>query len=159
MQRIPVLLTLFLAAPAVLPGGDATLDRATLRGVKTVNVVIDRLSPELETRGVTQKALRSRIEERLRSAGIAVDPKAVEFVGLRIDSMFSRKGPYSLCFSMSFYQPVVLARDAKIRTATQTWDVNTMLVVQPKPLVQSSLNTADQLTDQFVTAYRSVNTQ
>ena len=142
---------------AALRAGDSNLDRATLRGVKAVNIVIDHLDPQLEDQGLTQEMLRSRVEERLRKAAIPIDKDALEFVGLHITSMQSGKGPYSLCFSMGFYQPVTLVRDPKIRTASQTWDVNAILVVPPKPMMQSVLNTADQLADLFVNAYRFIN--
>ena len=142
---------------AALRAGDSNLDRATLKGLKSVNVVIDHLDPQLEEQGLTQEMLRSRVEEHLRKAAIPIDSNAREFVGMHITSMQTGKGPYSLCFSMAFYQPVVLARDPNIRTASQTWDVNAILVVPPKPMIQSVLNTADQLADLFVNAYRFVN--
>jgi hypothetical protein len=147
-----VLITLSL-----LRGGDGPLDRATLRGVKAMNVVIDRLDPDLEKAGLTQDALRSRVAERLRKAGLTIDPKALEFVGLRVGSFLAKKGPDSLSLSLAFYQPVVLVRDQKVRTASQTWEVETMLMVAPKPMVQSALETVDQLADQFVSAYQAAN--
>ena len=53
-----------------------------------------------------------------------------------------------------------LSRDQKIRTATETWDVRTMLLVPPKGIVpQAAEDAVDQITDQFVTAFRSVNPQ
>ena len=142
-----------------LTAGDASLDRATLRGLKAFNIVIDPLDPQLEKAGLSADGIRSRIDTRLRHAGIALDNNAIEFVGLHIDSMFSKKGPNGLCFSLGFYQPVVLARDAKIRTATETWDVRSMVLVPPKSMVQTAQDAVDQLADQFVTAFRSVNPQ
>jgi hypothetical protein len=146
-----------LMALSLLRGGDGPLDRATLRGVKAMNVVIDRLDPDLEKTGLTQDALRSRVEERLRKAGLLIDPKALEFVGLRVSSFLAKRGPDSLSFSLAFYQPVVLVRDQKVRTASQTWEVETILMVAPKPMVQSALQTVDQLADQFVSAYQAAN--
>jgi hypothetical protein len=146
-----------LMALSLLRGGDGPLDRATLRGVKAMNVVIDRLDPDLEKNGLTQDALRSRVEERLRKAGLLIDPKALEFVGLRVSSFLAKRGPDSLSFSLAFYQPVVLVRDQKVRTASQTWEVETILMVAPKPMVQSALQTVDQLADQFVSAYQAAN--
>jgi len=137
--------------------GDSALDRGTLRGVRAINVVIDPLGTQLEGNGLSRDMLRARIEARLQQAGIAVDPKAVEFLGLRVDSVLARKGPQGLCLSLGFYQRVVLARDQSIRTATQTWDVSTMLLVAPKPMMEAALNTAEQLADQFVIAYQSAN--
>jgi hypothetical protein len=142
---------------AALRAGDSNIDRATLRGLKAVNIVIDHLDSQLEGQGLTQDMLRSRVEEHLRKAAIPIDKNALEFVGLHITSMQSGRGPYSLCFSLAFYQPVTLVRDPKIRTASQTWDVNAILVVPPKPMIQSVLNTADQLADLFVNAYKFVN--
>ena len=146
-----------LLSLGMLGAGDGSLDRATLRGVKAMNVVIDRLDPELEKAGITQDALRARVTERLSMAGITVDPEALEFVGLRIDSFLARKGPDSLSLSLAFFQPVLLVRDQKVRTASPTWEVSTILMVAPKPLVQSTMDAADQLADQFVSAFRSVN--
>jgi hypothetical protein len=157
MHRTILLITLLAVFGVGLSAGDAALDRATLRGLKPFNIVIDPLDPQLEKTGLNADTLRSRLETRLRHAGIPLDTNAIEFVGLRIDSVLTKKGPYSLCFSLAFYQPVILSRDAKIRTATQTWDVRLMLVTPPKTMVPTALDTVDQIADQFVTAYRSVN--
>ena len=159
MHRTILLVALISVLGAGLRAGDATLDRATLRGLKAFNIVIDPLDPQLEKAGLSADSLRSRIDTRLRHAGIQLDNNAIEFVGLRIDSMFTKKGPNGLCFSLAFYQPVALARDQKIRTATQTWDVHSMLLVPPKMMVQAAQDAVDQLADQFVNAYRSVNPQ
>jgi hypothetical protein len=157
MQGKIVLWLVLLPSVFSLRAGDAPLDRATLRGVKALNVIVDPLPAELKETGVSQQMLRSRISERLRQAGITVDSEATEFLGLRLDATPIRKGPYSLCFALGFYQRVLLARDQTIKTATQTWDVNTMLVVAPKPLADAALHTAEQLTDQFINAYHFVN--
>jgi hypothetical protein len=158
MHRTILLVALLAVFCAGLGAGDATLDRATLRGLKAFNIVIDPLDPQLEKAGLSADTLRSRLDTRLRHAGIPLDNNAIEFVGLRIDSMLlPKKGPDALCFSLAFYQPVALSRDQKIRTATQTWDVHKMLVIPPKSLVDSALDTLDQIADQFVAAYHSVN--
>jgi len=157
---------LLLLLPWVLLGGDTNRDRATLAGVKAINVVVDPLDPQLAKTGLTDAMLRSRIEERLRKAAIPLDTSAVEFLGLHITSMQVGKSrlqmgqsPYSLCFALGLYQPVVLVRDQKIRTSIPTWNVNAILVVPLKPLAESSLSTADQLADIFVNAWRAVNPQ
>jgi hypothetical protein len=157
MHRIILFLGFLSFFCAILTAGDAALDRATLRGVSGINVVIDQLDPQLEQAGLTKEVLRNRIVDKLRIANIMVDTNSNVFLGLRVDGMLPKKGPDALCFALGFYQPVILSRDAKIRTATLTWDVRTVLMVAPKPMVQSALNTIEQLTDQFVSAYRSVN--
>jgi hypothetical protein len=150
-----ILLTLVAARP-MRSAGDGAIDRATLRGLKAVNVVADLLDPELENQGLTQDMLRARIEDRLQGTGIGIDRSAPEFLGLRITPMRGRKGPYSLYVSLALYQPVVLNRDRNIKTSTQTWETGMMLIVEQKVLVRSILGSVDQMVDQFLDAYRSV---
>jgi hypothetical protein len=151
-----LLALLFLPIP-VLAAGDAALDRATLAGLKTLNVVVDEIHPELERQGLTKDALQTELEDRLQEANIAVDKNAPEFLGVRIMPARQKKGPYSISVALGVYQPVRLVRDQKIRTATQTWEVESLWVIEPKVLVRSSMNAVGRLTDRFVEAYRAAN--
>src|SRR4051812_12531729 len=108
-------LTLFTAFLA--NAGDATLDRATLKGVKAVGVIVDQLPPDLPKEGVTPDVLQTRLTERLREAQITIDPAAKEFVGIRASSVRAAKGPYAVSMTIGVYQPVTLARDPSIRAA------------------------------------------
>ena len=138
---------------------DAQLDRGTLQGIKAINVVVDPLDPPLEKIGLSKDGLRAQVEDRLRAAGIIVDRDAREFLGIRITSVEARKGVFSLCFSEAVYQPVLLARDQKVRTATQTWEVDSILVVPSKGLQLAATQQLEQMADQFLTAFKSVNPQ
>src|SRR4051812_38796045 len=88
------LVVLLTAVAIPLTGtGDGTLDRATLRGVKAVSVVVDPVTPEIEKEGATANALRARLEQKLRDGGVQVDAETVEFVGLRLTSVRTARGP------------------------------------------------------------------
>jgi len=137
--------------------GDGELDRATLRGLKAVSVVIDRVDPQLPKEGVAPAALQDRIEDRLKEAKIEVTASATEFVGLQISAVRGSRGPYALSFTIGLYQPVLLARDRNVKTATKTWEVETILMAEPKVLRQASLESVDDLAARFVAAFRSVN--
>jgi hypothetical protein len=158
-----VFLLVAAAAMTMDGAGDAALDRATLKGIASVNVVIDPVAPELEQEGATANALRTRTEERLRSAGITVDRNAPAFVALRFTSVrasgsrFSTSKPFAVATTIALYQPVVLSRDRNVRTATQTWEVETVLLADSKQVHQACLDSVDELAGRFVTAYRSVN--
>ena len=150
------------AALAAVPlndaaAGDAELDRTTMRGLKAVSVVIDRIDPQLPKEGVAADALQERIESRLKDAGIDIDASTPEFVGLQINAVRGSRGPYALSVTIGLYQPVILTRDRNIRTATKTWDVETILMAEPKMLRQASMESADELAARFVAAWRSVN--
>ncbi|MEO8368598.1 MAG: hypothetical protein ABI806_05320 [Candidatus Solibacter sp.] len=156
MTRRVWVLMVALALP-VGGAGDAALDRATLRGVKAFSVVIDPVAPEIQNQGATADGLRDRLEERLRDAGLKVDPASREFVGLRLMSVRAARGPFAIAASIALYQPVTLVRDSNLKTATQTWEVGTVVLADTKQVKRACLDSVDELAARFVTAYQSVN--
>ena len=156
MHRRVWVLLVALAFPAG-GAGDAALDRATLRGVMAVSVVIDPVAQEIQDLGATDEGLRSRLEERLRDAGVKVDPASREFVALRLMSVRAARGPFAIAATIALYQPVTLVRDSKVRTATQTWEVGTVVLADAKQVQRACLDSVDELAARFVTAYQSVN--
>lgn len=155
-RRILLVAALFLPLLA-RAAGDAPLDRATLRGLKGIGVVIDLLDPELEKAGITRDLLLNRLLVRLQNGGIKIDPAASEFVGLRITAVRGSRGPYALSMSLGLYQPVLLSRNHDVRTSTQTWEVESVLMADPKVLPTACAETADDLSDRFATAFHAVN--
>jgi len=151
------LIPLTLLAPLLLCAGDTALERATLKGAKSVAVVIDALPNDFPKEGVTADALRVRITNRLRDAGIPVDDAAKEFAGLRIASVRDTHGLYALTMTLAFYQPATLVRDPSIRVAPQTWDADATLMAGSKVLQRAAMENADDLADRFIAAWRSVN--
>ncbi len=161
-----LLVTALCLAPFALEGaGDAPIDRATLRGLKSVGIVLDPLDPELQKAGLTEADFRAQLDERLRSANIPVDASAPEFLGLRITAvrgakgLLGMRGLFAVSFSLAVYQPVLLVRDKNVRSATATWEVETVLMADPKVLHQAASETVDELAGRFAAAWRSVNAQ
>jgi hypothetical protein len=161
--RIVLLMAMLVLPPLMKAAGDAPLDRATLRGLGSLSVIIDPIDPDLVKEGLTQDLLQKRIEERLRAAGIVVDRSAPEFVGLRVLQVraqrgsFAQAGSFALCLSVGVYQPVLLVRNKDLKTATETWGVDTVLMAGPKVVNREALNSVDELADRLVAAYRSAN--
>src|SRR5262244_729474 len=90
-----------LAIPAVTSGaGDGVLDRATLRGLKAVGIVIDRIDPQLPKEGLTAEVLHQRLVNRLTAAGITVNPDAQEFVGIQVAAVRGNRGPYAVSMTI-----------------------------------------------------------
>jgi hypothetical protein len=156
-SRIVLLVAVLFLPPVMKAAGDAPLDRATLRGLGSVSVIVDPIDSELLKEGLTQDLLQKRIQGRLRDAGIGVDPSAPEFVGLRVLQVRAQRGPYALCLSVGVYQPVLLIRNKEVKTATETWAVETVLMADPKVVNRETLNSLDELADRLVAAYRSAN--
>ena len=153
---LPALLFVPLLANAA---GDAPIDRATLRGLKAVHVVLDPLSPELEKAGLTQTDLQTRLEERLRKDDVPIDPASSEFLGLRMTAVRGNRGPFAVSFSLGAYQPVQLVRDKNVRSATATWEIETVVMSDPKTLLQAAYESMEELADRFAAAWKSVNGQ
>lgn len=157
-------LLLFLAVAGLHAAGDSPLDRATLRAIAAVNVVVDPVEAPVKEQGVTQEKLRARLEDRLEAAGITVDSSSPEFVAVRLTSVHAMPGrfavsrpPFAVAMTIALYQPVELVRDPKVRTATQTWEVETVVLADPKILYRACQDSIDDLAERFIAAYRSAN--
>lgn len=142
-------------------GGDSAMDRATLRGLKAVKVIIDPPSPELEHDGVDRELLRVGVVQKLQNAGIKIDNDVVEFLGVGISSAprSSRKAPVPLVIGVGVYQVLALARDKNTKTVAETWGDQRVMAVPSKGLDRQVSMAVDDLVDEFVRAFRSVNPQ
>ncbi len=157
MSRRTLPVFAILAFPVFLAAGDTALDRATLRGLDGINLVVDKLDAQIEGAGVTVDAVRARLEDRLRAGGIPIDTAKPDFVAVRMTGVRANRGPFAVAVTLGAYQPVQLARDKNLKTATQTWEVETVLLAEPKQLYRAAMDTIDELAASFVAAYRSVN--
>jgi hypothetical protein len=86
-----------------------------------------------------------------------VDPGAAEFLGLRITAVRSGHGPFAISMTMGLYQPVLLTRNKDLRTSTQTWEVDSVLLAEPKILITACAESADDLLDRFSDAFKATN--
>lgn len=151
-------LVALLGLPALAPGaGDTKLDRATLRGLTALNIIVDPVDPQLEGVGITADNIRARLEDKLRAADIAIDTSRTEFLAIRLIGVRSKRGPFAVAVTLGAYQPVTLSRDPKLHYATQTWEVETIVLAEPKELYRGTMDGVDDIAARFVTAYRSVN--
>jgi hypothetical protein len=153
------LVALLMSGGIVRAATNTPMDRATLRGLHGLKVVVEPPSPELESAGINAENLRAQIEERLRNAGVTIDPQAREFLGLGFMAALEKKGATALCLHLDLYQNVSLERDATIKTATETWGTQSVVLVWPKQLNEVAGSTVDELTTQFINAYKSANPQ
>jgi hypothetical protein len=156
-RRILLLALLLLPPPSTGAAGDAAIDRATIKGLKAVGVVIDVIDPDVEKFGVTRDLVLTRLLTRLAKDRIKVDPGAAEFLGLHITAVRSGHGPFALSMSLGLYQPVLLSRNHEMRTSTETWEVESVLLADPKILIAACGESADDLIDRFGTAFHATN--
>jgi len=157
-----LLLTLIALASSAVASDDKS-DRASLRGLKSVCIVVEITATPQDGASLTKQSLQAEIQARLDSAGITVDKDATAcvYLNLRPLSAIGKNGKpiglYALEMSLQFLQMVALARDPSLKTYSPTWSVANMATVPLGDLRNTASQIADDLTDRFVEAYRSVN--
>jgi hypothetical protein len=144
-------------ACASADGSDGPIERATLRGLKSVRVAVDPPDEELHRAGITAGKLAVMVEKRLQKAGLQTDNNAVEFVGLRVTAAHSKKKPSALCLTLGLYQNVTLVRDPTVKATLETWAGESVVLAPAELFFEAISNTVDQLVDQFADAYKQAN--
>jgi hypothetical protein len=155
MYRSALLNLAFVALSSI--GGRATdlpMDRATLHGLEALNVVVD-IPVEVESAGITRAKLTSQIKQGLMAKEIKIDTNSIDFLGLRVTLAHEKRSFYAVSVSLAVYQNVTLARDPKIKTTTETWSVDSVLLSPPKLLETAVSSTVNDLLLQFVNAYQA----
>lgn len=133
---------------------DLPMDRATLRGLKALKVVID-LPAGLEQTGITRAGLLAQVRQRLQNTDLTLDENALEFLGLSVAVTHEKKTPYAICLSLALYQNMSLVRDPAVKTITETWSAESLTLAPPKVLQQMISTHVNELVDQFVSAFRA----
>jgi hypothetical protein len=59
--------------------------------------------------------------------------------------------------TVGLYQPVIISRNRELRTSTQTWEVESVLLADTKILSTACTESVDDLLDRFATAFHSTN--
>ncbi len=146
--------------PFRLPRDDPD-DRATLKGIAAIQVVVEDLNPDAERDGLTRDHLQTDMELRLRKAGIRVTSKHEEAGGsylyLNVSAVkHNALSVYGYHIRLEFYQRVALARDPRVRTDAVTWISGSTGVVSAQRLRSLRDNVADKV-DKFINAYLEQN--
>jgi hypothetical protein len=161
---LPLFVCLLLLLTTIASASDDKTDRATLKGIKSVCVIVE-VSDQASKSGVDKKALQGEIESRLHEAGIPTDPNATTclFLDARSLQAIGAKGKplplFAVDFRLEFVQTVTLTRDAGAKTFAPTWSSANMAMVPAEDVRSTALEIAAALVDRFIAAYRSVNPQ
>ena len=108
---------------------------------------------ELQRAGVTAGNLAVMVAQRLEKDGLTVNKDANEFVGLHVTAVHARKKTSAVALTLGLYQSVSLARDPAIKTITETWSGESVVLVPPELFSQAVAETVDELVDQFAGAF------
>ena len=138
-------------------GQDSAAQRATLKGVAIVEVVVEAMDPVAEGDGLTRSQLQTDVELRLRQAAITVGPTLTGHLYVNVDTEKSDHGQtYAYNVSVQYIQQVVLARDPKAPIFAATWETGGVGMIAASRLREVRQDVANYV-DQFVKAYLEQN--
>ena len=154
------LVTCLIGSRAAASANDSQAERVSLTGLTTLSVVVEDLAPVAQKNGLTQAALETEVERRLRQAGISITPDADAYLYVHV--IVAEPGsslPLPYVIDVALMQEVTLPRGLKTRTPLQcqTWWVNSLGLTGPDRLRAAVGDRVNEFVDQFIRAYRSVN--
>jgi hypothetical protein len=128
-MSIRLTLALLLLTSTGAQGLDTEFERATLRGLNGVQVVVEDMAPDIVRDGLTRQQLQTDVELRLRKAGIRVltaeeHQRALgrPWLYVRVStSQPSGLSSYSFAIEAELYQDTYLARNPDRTVSAATW--------------------------------------
>ncbi|RPI09980.1 MAG: hypothetical protein EHM71_04665 [Zetaproteobacteria bacterium] len=160
LSRFRIVLSVgLLLAPFPVWAGDGPAERASLKGIPSLQAVVEPVWPDAEGDGLTTAQLEADIELRLRQAGLKVVPLANDVLHVHVNTVKHPDGRfYAFNISVVFYQVVVPLRAMQHQTMlpAATWSVGLVGVVSTATLreVRSEVTA---LVDKFIAAYLEQN--
>jgi hypothetical protein len=143
--------------------GDSESDRATLRGVEGMYVIVEELEPEVERAGLTRHQLQTDVELRLRQAGIRVLTKEerLETLGapwlyVNVNVVLRSDGLTAFSTRVELNQVALLKTDGSL-VIVPTWSVASIGSVGRIRFVDTIRNDVRDYVDGFINAYLSVH--
>jgi hypothetical protein len=160
---LPCALLLYSAAPA--PASDSEIDRASLKGLTGVFVLVEDLNPPEEQAGLKTADIQADAVQKLQAAGIPLLSKDQDiqtpgmptlYISVSIASSSTTDlWPFSI--DINFEQQATLKRnpDTFVPTAV-TWHVGSLGAVD-KSNIRSVRDRVSEQIAKFVNAYNKVN--
>jgi hypothetical protein len=140
-------------------------NRATLRDLKGVGVLVENLPPEVEKEGLNRDQLQKTIESKLRKAGIKVFSKEEAFqtpgephlyVNINVNIAKTESDIYPYSIDLLLIQRVSLLRDPNLTTYAVTWSTGGVGSIG-KTIVGELGESVEGMVDVFIKAYLEEN--
>ena len=164
---LTILLVVFLilAYGSPLCAINGKSNRATLKGLKGVGVLVENLAPEVEKEGLVKDRLQTDVESRLRKAGIKLLTKEESaktagepylYININLNTAATESDIYPYSIDIVLIQKVSLLRDSKITTYAVTWSAGGVGSIG-KQIVGQLRDNVKEIVDIFIKAYQSEN--
>jgi len=148
-----VSLSLLCSSLPVKAQMDGEVPRRSLRGIETLDVLIEQLPESAQKLGLSKDSLQTDVELKLRQNSITVtdvkDLKSQATLYVLIDVIGT-----AASLSVSLGQPVRLIRDQSVFALATTWEVRG---IASNPSAKFIREHVADMVDQFLNAWLSVN--
>jgi hypothetical protein len=152
-----VLVVALLLLPGPVWASNLREDRATLKGIAAIRVVVEKIAADAEKEGLIQSQVQTDVAVRLREAGILVDPASVFVLYVKINTFRHASIPvYAFNIALELWQPVVLVHNPKIAHLATLWSFNSTGLVGTDRVREIRSYVIGNL-DTFINAYLEQN--
>jgi len=140
-------------------------NRATLKGLQGISVLIENLSPEVEREGLTKNQLQIEVEFKLRERGIKILSKEESlktpgepylYINVNINMGKTESDIYPYSIDMLLIQKVSLIRNPQQITYAITWSTGGVGSITQQ-LVSQLRSSVIDMVDIFIKAYLAEN--
>jgi hypothetical protein len=138
---------------------DNELERATLRGVTGITVLVEGINPDAVKDGLTTEQIQTDVELHLRKAGVNVLTSSPTYLYVNAHALKGQDavgGIYVYNCEVSLHQPVVVAATAAV-AIVPTWSASYLGLVGRNNIARSVRDEVADLVDQFLNAYLAAN--
>jgi hypothetical protein len=130
---------------------------ASLKGIKAVAVVVEKMRADAERDGLTRNQLQTDVEQRLRQAGITVDNQAPGFLAIFVNTLKVESGFYVYAIRVQFKQTVRIERNSKIAVLASTWEAPSVVGTVGTRALRDVRGSVRDRVDEFINAYLEQN--
>ena len=136
---------------------DTPSQRATLRGIRAVAVVVEDTHADAQRDGLTRRQLQTDVEQRLRQAGIKVHNDAPGFLDVFVNTLKIESGFYAYAIRVQFRQRVRMERNLKIAALASTWEAPSVVGTVGTRALRDVRGSVRDRVDEFINAYLEQN--
>ncbi len=151
-------IVLVLSAPSDVPAAGDLFERASLQGLRSLQVVIEDLASDVVQDGLDQDVLKTAIEQQLIQAGITIEQQAEHALYIYLKTTSPTEGVYSYMLNYEFLQLVLLFRAPEVVTWGNTWS-HSQIGTLPASQIGQVAATVAQGVALFIDDYQAANSQ
>lgn len=136
--------------------------RESLRGIFGLGLIIEDVSPDAAADGLSQDAIRTAVEQILRSKGIRLltertRSESAPYLYINVNTLKEELGLYAYSVNVDLKQVVGLLSMKNKKTWGATWSASVIGMVRQENLTQIITDAVEPLVNDFVNDFRSAN--